>query len=233
LQAGANAAHTDHRGKTALELAGNDEVEAAFVEHAEHSDIDSLVVYRRAASTFNQWIDSGRRELNRPPAPNPTVLSQEVVGMAPLSSPPTEVPINPQAQGSAAVIASRKKALEDELEDRRARAHDALVALGQIGDDVSVTTLTGVALNGAVLEATLAADALGRTDNANAVAPLTGIIGDAAAPSSVRANAARALGALGATQAQAALEQLAAADPAPNVRRAAQQALAQLARLSA
>ncbi|MAF09753.1 hypothetical protein CMK11_04815 [Candidatus Poribacteria bacterium] len=187
----------------------------------EHDDIDSLVVYRRAANTFNQWIDAGRRELNKPPAPAATALSQQ-------AAPSAEVAIGPEAQSSAA-IASTQRALEDELDDHRARAHDAVVALGQIGDDVAVTTLSGVALTGAVMEATLAADALGRTGNANAVGTLTGLIADVAAPSSVRANAARGLGTLGATQAQAALQQLADTDPAPNVRRAAQQALHRLA----
>ena len=40
LALGADATLTEERyGKWALELAGNDEVTAAFVEHAEHSDI--------------------------------------------------------------------------------------------------------------------------------------------------------------------------------------------------
>ena len=39
LALGADATLTDKEGKTAVEHAGNDKVKAAFVEHAEHSDI--------------------------------------------------------------------------------------------------------------------------------------------------------------------------------------------------
>ena len=39
LALGADATLTDKVGKTAVEHAGNDKVKAAFVEHAEHSDI--------------------------------------------------------------------------------------------------------------------------------------------------------------------------------------------------
>jgi len=39
LALGADATLTDEEGKTAVEHAGNDKVKAAFVEHAEHSDI--------------------------------------------------------------------------------------------------------------------------------------------------------------------------------------------------
>lgn len=193
-------------------------------QNGERKDIETLVTYRRAANTFDEWIDAGRRELNSAAAGPAAVLTQEVVGVAPLGSRPAEVLINPQAQG-VAQAADTIKGLEDEIAEHRARAHHAVVALGQIGDDTSVATLSDVLQNAAVMEATLAAGALGRTRNANAAPSLIGAIGDPAVASSVRANAARGLGQLGATQAQAALEQLAATDPAPNVRRAARQAL--------
>jgi HEAT repeat protein len=196
-------------------------------QHGESKDIQTLVTYRRAANTFNEWIDSGRRELNGTPAPGP-VATQEVVGVAPLVSPPTEVLINPKSQR---VVRPEDTitGLEEQIDTHRRRAHDAVVALGQIGDDVSVTTLSDVVQNGGIMEATLAADALGRTGNANAIPVLIAAIGNAAAPSSARANAARGLGLLGATQALAALQTLADTDPAPNVRRAAQQAINMLA----
>ena len=43
LALGADAFLTDKEGKTAVEHAGNDKVKAAFVEHAEHSDISPYI----------------------------------------------------------------------------------------------------------------------------------------------------------------------------------------------
>jgi HEAT repeat protein len=196
--------------------------------NAERKDVQELVVYRRAANTFDDWIEEGRRQLNDPAIGGPEILTEAITGTALLTTAPVEVVISPKAQAAAAALSSIQ-GLKDGITEHRRRAHDAVVALGQIGDDVAVTTLADVVTNGAVVEATLAASALGRSDNPNAIAPLTAALADATAASSVRANAARGLGSLGAAQAQATLEQLAATDPAPNVRRAARQALDMLA----
>jgi len=194
----------------------------------ERKDVEELVVYRRAANTFNDWIENSRRQLNDPAISGAVVQTEEVTGTALLTAAPVEAVISPKAQAAAAALSSIQ-GLKDGITEHRRRAHDALVALGEIGDDAAVTTLADAVANGAVVEATLAASALGGSNNPNAIAPLTAAIGDATAPSSVRANAARGLGQLGATQAQRTLEQLAATDPAPNVRRAARQALDMLA----
>ena len=198
------------------------------VLNAERKEVEALVVYRRGVNTFGDWIENSRRNLNDPAISGPVVQTEEVTGTALLTQAPVEAVISPKAKAAAAALSSMQ-GLKDSIAEHRRRAHDAVVALGQIGDDVAVTTLADVVVNGAIVEATLAASALGASTNPNAIAPLEAAVADAASASSVRANAARGLGQLGATQAQAALQQLADTDPAPNVRRAARQALDMLA----
>jgi ankyrin repeat protein len=67
LALGADATLTDKEGKTAVEHAGNDKVKAAFVEHAEHSDItddnkDALLLlcaYRGLAPRVRAVLQAG------------------------------------------------------------------------------------------------------------------------------------------------------------------------------
>ncbi len=192
---------------------------------------EQLIFYRRAESVFNDRIDAAERALAAGDLGQAPMQSALVLGVAPLVYAPTESSVAPNAPRSAfgyAAPARTIDAIDEDLSHRRKQAHAAILALGGVGTDGAVAVLTEVVQTGMVDEATLAAEALGRTRNPTAVATLSAALKDATFPSSVRANAARGLGRLGAAQATGILVQAATTDPSLNVRDAALEALESL-----
>ncbi|MDA1193092.1 MAG: HEAT repeat domain-containing protein [Candidatus Poribacteria bacterium] len=193
----------------------------------ERRDLERLVRYRQAEETFNQRIDNAQKYIAAPDSLPDFKYSETIIGVTPMSSPPVEE--NAEATEKPEEQTPRTVDVIDlEIAAIRKRAHQILTALGGIGDVESLRILTSVLQTGEVTESTLAAESLGRTRNADAVQPLLDALTDQTYPTSVRANAARGLGRLGARQAEATLTQVWMNDPAINVQQAARQALSEL-----
>ena len=197
----------------------------------ERERAEQLVFFRRTADVYSERINAAGQVLASGDTRPFQAQSPLVAGIVPYAYGPTEYSLSPNAFRPSFTTSDAGRsvaAVDEDISKMRRRAHTAILAIGGVGTDASVTALLDILQNAMVDEATLAAEALGHTRNPNAVAPLASALADVTYPSSVRANAARSLGRLEAIQAQAALDQAATTDPSSNVREAAREALQEL-----
>jgi HEAT repeat protein len=194
---------------------------------------EELVRLRLREEGYNQRYDAAQAYLSGEEPPKTAVGAgnagvQPFLVTIPEQEPKVDLPSTPTGEAGAPQTLPTTRPLrviDREIERFSLQAQAAILALGSIGNDEAVTALSEVVRQGELDDATVAAEALGRTRNANAIPVLVNALGDAAFAVSVRANAATGLGRFDTDIAKNALEQAVANDPSATVRDAARSAL--------
>lgn len=203
---------------------------------------EELVRLREREERYNDRYDAAQAYLSGEEQPRP-VAGAGNSGVQPfLIAIPEREPNVPLPAAEAAKEAGTPQALpttrplrviDREIEKASRQAQTAILALGSIGNDEAVAALSDALRRGELDDSTVAAEALGRTRNVNAIPPLVSTLSDASFAVSVRANAASGLGRFRAdANARNALAQAAANDSSPLVREAARAALDDLSALA-